>query len=234
MAVELYVDLESLLDNRFGAICYSNPQVADAILEDDRVKKLYQERITDHFPDIFDDFDQEAYLKLRKAKDKEHFVDGCRTKMPGFISELLRDLEHGSATPPSRKKSTINVNVAGFKFTEEELKLTRGLVWKLFGGVYNIKVVDIPFKELNPVRLRNLYDYVIMYDYDAWLGEYFQRVKEEGMPQVTLIAPMVSPKSMKEFTQLSRTRPDGPFHASEVIMSDCFQLRYIESKFFSI
>jgi hypothetical protein len=224
----IYVDLDSLLDTRLGALASLKDEYAVNALTSG-----YTSRDRDEFKDVPYDIFKKAYDK----RNVDTLMMSTFTDVFTLLQSCIKSTFEIAATNPNTRPLQIQVNVYPYELSEDEMAEISTAVWCKLKEMVDVNVVNINDAFLTPQYCKDTYTMMIRYDYQSWLKTHhdshaFEKVK---MPEVAIVAPALYQRRPSE-QELSELKEQNihPFTAIEYAMAPFFTLRMTDVAVFCI
>uniref|UniRef100_A0AAU7PFA4 Uncharacterized protein n=1 Tax=Burkholderia phage vB_BgluM-SURPRISE13 TaxID=3159457 RepID=A0AAU7PFA4_9VIRU len=179
-----YVDINSVLDCRYGVINRLNPEAAKEL-----VKNGYHRRKGDFFEGI----EKTAYDEMYKKYEVETLQASMVTNIFQFLRPQISEIMKESIAHelPHHQKPQLDVNVWPYVLQADEMAYLRSLIYLQVRGAIGVNVMSKPLEELTPTHCFENYVMMVMYNYDEYLNTHSNALIKEPKPYLMLIAPMV-------------------------------------------
>lgn len=241
---KFYVDLDSLLDTRFGTLMRMEPKYAIYASGADE----YSNRVTDDFRAIFgDEFDLQFYKELYQHRDKSTLFYSRRTDMVTFLrQQIYRQAILKATGDPRIGQLEVVVNYYPYKLDEEDINVYRELLSiTLETESRFIKLEYRPYTEMTLHWLRETEPAVmVLYNFTEWINicPDFPKSEEEyqgvyASPETMLFAPglLTDKDSLKTFNELDKSEltDKDPFTILARGLSPFFAYQALPPRLFS-
>jgi hypothetical protein len=179
-----YVDINAVLDVRYGVLKRLNPETAANI-----IKNNYHQRKGDFFPNV----DKAAFDELQGKHEVETLMESLVTNIFQFLYPQIAELmkETIAHELPHHQKPVLDVNVWPYELTREEMAMLRSTIYLKVRGIIGVNVFSKPLAELTPTHCNENYVMMVMYNYHDYLNTHGNALIKEPKPYLMLIAPMV-------------------------------------------
>lgn len=225
----IYIELDCLLDTRFGTLAELNEDLSLAVLEDG-----YVLRDEENFKGI----KQEHFRELYKLRDNQTLAKSPVTYCARFITDLIKEFKEKTANTPMMSKVNIVINTYPYRLTEHDVQKLLALFVKQTNKLASIEIVYKTIKEVTPAYCRDNFDCMFIYDYNAWL-EYHVTNRNLGkvtLREITLYAPRIYFNRKPTNEEAIKFKREGiePFSIIEEFASPVIDLQLQDIVMFSI
>ena len=217
------IDLDSLLDTRLAAFSSFPEDVLEKVM-----KNNYWDRTSDTFKDV----DNEQYQSVYKNRKKSILGSALVTPMLSFLKEYCYMTIENSQSTPFKMIPRVLVNTYPYKLEEKEKDIISSTISAGILDLAEVKVVYMDHESLNPSFVKSSLSTLIMYHYDQWLEYHCQKetFKSRTCPEVTLIGPKISMKTLKE----NETVTEENFEAMRILAGPLINLVLLPIEHFSV
>lgn len=184
------IDIDMILDTRYGVMKRMNPQIAETLIRDDK----YRARNHDKFDRLTDGrIDQDTFDRLYREYSVETLA---HAKMTDFVYALRRDIlsfsiHHEKVSEIERLEFYINIHP--YDLNDEEAELIRRCVARYLPPPADVHIVNTPPQDLSPEVVLNSYEMLAYYNHEDWLKHHMGKALIETPLQTTvLITPRIS------------------------------------------
>ena len=181
MSIILYLDVDTVIDVRYGKLCQINPKLADEVLFK---FGQYCNRDHDDMWLMFPELTKEEWVN--QPTTKESLMLGKRTNIFNLIDDVLRSME-GSLTTDIALELCINFKDYGLTTNEIEQFLV--IISARYEHKFKVKAVTVPLKELTPSWLVKNTNIVIMYDFNGWVDLHSGKLGNQEVKGLTFYIP---------------------------------------------
>lgn len=217
----LLVDLDSILDTRFGLLAS-----IDTTYAENAIKAGYHQRTVDDFPDVpFETFESLYRDRTKLALEKTRI-----TPIALMVNDFVNKTIDMSLNSPYKMLPRVMINVHPYELSpEEETLIIQGLI-----GVVDqradIQLVSYSVEKIHPLFVKRYLSMMIMYRYDEWLKihAYGDGFKKVNCSDIGLIGPEIS------FIKNEQDVKENPYRAAEFMFQPIIGLKLIPVNNFSI
>lgn len=206
MKRRIYVELDSLLDTRLATLIRIDEAEASKALE-----LGYRERLSDVWSQLGLNINQDVYAERYRKRDRATLQAARPSGIVPMVHQLVGALGKMADNTPFVEAVTLDVNFWPYQLTEGNAKRFWRRCGSPLGGRAGGLGLLLP-KELTPKLIDQCWDGVIMYDFNTWLVENEERLKDTRMPTVAFIAPTLyagrMPTAQETYVEeMGRSRP---------------------------
>ena len=219
----LFVELDTILDTRIGALALMGGDTLSKVLNSD-----YHRRLIDRFPNI----DNDKFKEIYDSRNKKILQYSMITPIIDIISQFIATTLRQVITTPFHYKPKIALNIYPYKLTDEEVNNIIKVLVELTMAKADIEIVSMSYDEITPRFVKQNLSVLILYEYYKWLeihsaNEAFKKVT---CPEVTLIAPSIYFNPIKANT----SQDINSFKIMEEMAAPLVGLCLIDIKYFSM
>lgn len=227
----ILIDLDSILDTRYGVLFKHNALAAAQALKD----KQYYSRLNNDFTWL-GAMDVVTFQKLFDERDWEVLKDSPPTGFIFALRTMIDDLADQRKNSPFADECILTVNTFPYELHPAEATEMAKLIGVFTGlGEKRIQMVSIPLANLSPLMVKQQFTGMIIYNFREWMELQQDAFLRHNMPQIVVLAPGLykgpipdpSEYQIKGFEQMT------PFELSEGALVGCFDLSFLGMKFFS-
>lgn len=226
------ISLDCLLDTRMGALSQVSPGYADALWRDER----YWERLVDDF----DPFCGAGATLLYEERYRRRDLSTLKaSRMTHAILELRRicsELEYAIVTDPELEGAEIHINLDPYEMPEEDAEdIRRWVAIDTLGGI-PVYTTRVSLKDLTIAAIREHWDLVILYDFNAWLDIQTPSFRDgERAPRKNMIVPGLFRNRLPKPEDLVdiHGRKRDPFEETKKVMTEFVSLNFWPAVYFS-
>lgn len=227
----ILIDLDTVLDTRFGTLFQHSPLVAQQALRD---KTYFSRQINDW--KALGGLDATSFRRHYDERTWEVLKHSPPTGFLFALRTMIDDLAAQKVHTPFADEVTLSVNYFPYELHPLELEEMRKLVGIATGLTEKrVEMVSIPLQQLSPLLIRNRYTGMILYNFCEWMELQQDAFLKHNMPKIVVLAPALyrdripeqDEVAIKGFENLS------PFELSEGALAGCFDLSFLDMKFFS-
>lgn len=179
--ITIYTELDALMDTRLGYLLSEHPDIAKSLNFAE-----YSRREIDDFPNG----SAEQFRRIWKNRKDNVLEFAPMTPAVNVVYGMLEGAKNDSIEQPFTSRPVLEVNVYPYSFTEEErLSLEKTLIFK-FGMVSGVKVVNIPYKDMNIEYVKAHYYSLVMYNFNDWFSQHHHEFGDKlRIPFITFFVP---------------------------------------------
>lgn len=218
------IDIEMILDTRYGVLSRMDPVLAEELVRTDR----YRNREHDRFDRLTDGrIDQTEYERLYNERSVETLLFA---KMTDFVYGLRRDIANfgiQQAAAADIERLEFHINAYPYNLLEEEAEIIRRAVARYLPPPADVCVVNTPPQDLSPEVVFNSYEMLAFYNHEDWLRHHYaDTLLKTPLPTTVLITPRIAssgvvPAPDKEL--------QDPFMCRSALLVQWIALTYIET-----
>lgn len=231
MKKRLYVELDGLLDTRLGTLIRLDEPQAQVALAGG-----YFTRESDDWSKLGLSVDQAAYDDLYRHRDETTLkMSRCSDLVP-MVHRMTHELESMGAKTPFVSEITLDVNFWPYQLSDEIRQEILSAVRIMVSPSVKVESVWFAPAQLNPELIDRSWDGVLMYDFNTWLTEHQERLKDKQIPRIPFIVPALYWNGIPtpEETEIEDVGQIDPFAALEMLLAEYVMLHMVEPKFFSL
>lgn len=229
---KVLVELDTLLDTRLGTLSRLDQKAARDALKGD-----YRQRRVDDFEKISkgritnDDF-WESY----RRRDKETLARSRVTGIPLLLFDLSREVEGQKVATPFVEKFQIDLNVYPYEFEDWEQRELKALVRSYVAFETSVNIVSYPIEEITPIRIKENWGGVILYEFDRWFTQHVESLNENPIPRCLMFVPALLVREPENESDLIVEEAENltPFNVLEMSMVEYLALEMLKVEEFSI
>lgn len=226
--VEIYVELDVILDTRLGTV---------ARISDDAALEVLSKDYHTREDDVFESVDMRTYTDLYKNRNKETLALSRPSGALSHLCQLVMKLEGQAMTRPYHKGAKVVVNLFPYNDLTDEEKVEIGkAISALLLHLAPVELTYIEPKDLTPKHCKQSYSVMMMYEYNDWMNMHAEAFKSTLLPEVMLLVPAIyfegkpTPESLESITKEAA----HPMRALELLASPLIELKVLDIKHFSI
>lgn len=229
----ILLDIEALLDTRYGRLVQANPRLEPEILFK---FSEYCSRDHDNFWLLFPEISESEYMA--QIVTKETLKKSKRTNVFNVIDDVIRSM-YGEVKD-EKVEITILFNTGGFELTAKEVETFLVLISSRYEHQFKVKHVDKSLKQMTPKWLAANVNLCILYRFNDWVDTQVDLLEKEVVSNVVFYIPtLFHDKQEAErnfYTLLTESGIDGD--PTELISDYIWEnyrinLHFISNRFFS-
>jgi len=225
----IYLPLDCVLDTRLGCL-YQN--FGESISVQMAVSKKYASRKEDSFAHIT----REQFKQVYDKRDKQTLANSISTKLIDYIRETCLSVKYRVSAAQENKDPVIFLNLYPYKdISEEEREVIKKYLSMQFANPVEIKIIDMPDRELNYLYVTSNFDIMFMYDYGPFIDTHIKDVESKKFQKITLFGPGIFHNGLpdKETDEKIRKTNMSPWKLVEISLSAAIEVRLIDIDFFN-
>lgn len=228
----IYVDLDSIFDTRLGTLAEINPEL---------IKVVFDEKYLFRKSDDFSVIKKETFKSLYDLRNFDTLKLSPYTAVFEVINNIIKKLLEMAVGTPEISGAKLYVNLYPFVVPPEFAGDLLELMVERTGKLIEIEIIDVPPKELTFSYCNRFFDFLIIYDYNAFLETNILNGQhsKNNMSDRTLISPELYYKnfSIDELNSMSKKsktlRGKTPSEILKMVSSPAIILELVEPVFFS-
>ena len=222
----ILVELDILLDTRYGVIAKINPEVADRLL-----KNGYLDRTVDTFDGIDKDIFDEEY----RMRDVSALSSSPMTAAIPLVKEHIDGHIVDSITHPEFEKVKLVVLTHPYELMDAEKTALVQVMSFWFPGVDAIDLLDLDLSSLTPQYCEDNFTAMFVYNLHDWLQAQSENFAKKRIPTIECISPALYYKTpSEEDHEFARAHGMEPFSVTERTLAPIIALTLIPVRFYSI
>lgn len=182
--LRLLTELDALLDTRLGVLEGISVEAATAVAQN----PAYYTRSVDNFESLCDVPHAVWTYAWTKRSVKDLRVSQV-TPIAAMLHYQLLELERKLALDPTLSGIELEVNCFPYQLSSEEKTVFALSIAQTIGRKTPIRMIYVPWNEMNPLHVRSYYSGLVLYNHNDWLKHNHTALIRIGLPQVTLVAP---------------------------------------------
>lgn len=180
----LLVDLEMLLDTRFGLLASSfESQFSTLDLA------AYQARNINAPYEHLEGVSEQQWNEAWASRDKAAIKAAVPTEFLLMFYEMCLGLVQQAVSTPLIDSVSVDVNIYPYRFNGAEANALIESVGEYAGNGVSVSVVRLAPEGITPALLKSKYVAYAAYDFDGWMSENMDALTKTPIPDITLIAP---------------------------------------------
>lgn len=238
--INVYVELDCLLDTRLGVLQNAYPDKYHAILANG-----YHERTCDDFEGIDKQEFTTRYNNRNLLDAAKSVMTPCFTLLDQILAVLLNDLPDD----PEFSSVGIAVNTYPYYMEPEELDDLLVILRKHVNLTTDFSFIYVAPKDLTVSYVKREFIAMVMYDFSTWTEcHYLQFGKVAALHDVTVFAPMLHParnptpqeteevlnSELVKFEEEGYQRVNDVFDLYEILAMPFYTLRLLPVGYFSV
>lgn len=232
--IVMLTDLDSLLDTRLGVASLFDPSVAIALLKDN-----WQKRKTDKWQLSQTQFTYDEYRKKYYERTLDAISASAPTALPTMLLNIIHENNVTSMEVNRSIKHKLIVNLDLYPFNQDEVDELQLALEEVLPFFDDIRLVRYPLKQITFSLLRMLgVGYYITYDALRWLKIHNDELVSNRYMWLTILAPAIRETDFSDHSDGEELKhlANGmdPFEAFEFQISLHVNLRFVETKYFSL
>lgn len=221
----IYVDIDSLLDTRFGTLVGMGQEVLIGVLDNG-----YFQRRAETFYGVEKEVFDEAY----KKRDKSVLAQSVITKVLGFVNELVREMNTQAIQTPFHTGPKIYINTYPYELNDSEAAVILKAVVKVTNQLSDVILIHKEPKALTPQYCDSNFAVMFMYDYAPFLEAQGEAFVQKRCPSLSVFVPgiyFVREPTAEELSSALETRMH-PIKEMELISAPMIGLKLYEIELF--
>lgn len=219
------IDIDLLLDTRYGTIKRIDETIADALVG----SNLYRERHHDNFDLLTNGkIDREVYKALYARRDEETLFN---SKMTDFVYHLRTDILKGLDNMDRGvliDSIEIDINTYPYNLDPESAEVIRRAVAYYIPPPAKVNLVRLSPEALTPAYVDGAYEMLAYNNHEDWLGPNQELLLKKPLPLLVMLTPMIaSSGEVPEATHEIR----NPFSTRSAILVKFIALHYIPTSY---
>lgn len=181
--INLYVELDSLVDTRLTTLDALSPGLSDKMIK----SEYYYKRLLDQFDYISAD----AFRYVYNKRDKRVLRNPLPTKVIELMHEIIVKSRGEDIRTGGSGENIVYINYYPYKLIPEEIKVFTEALVKMITTPVTVELINEPSPD--PVWLNDNVGTMIMYDPMSWvdINLFNKKLLETPIPDVTLFGPMI-------------------------------------------
>jgi hypothetical protein len=230
---KVYVDIQSLLDLRMGALVTISPEFAFALSED---FSYYDRRVEKFGSESLGYLDKDKYDAVCRKYKEVILRNSILTKAHLFVLDLCCTLAEKELGTPTAKPIEIAVNTYPYTFTPKEITELILCLTQYLGNLFVITIQCTDLKNLSVSDIADNYLAMVMYNPKLWLDAHARMLQKGSAKHIKLYTPRVN--HIREFTedeenQLSKTGQDL-FEITKLALTPAIGIEYVHMSVFCV
>lgn len=237
MTQNIYVDIDALLDTRFGSVI-----MLDRRMDTNYASKLitanYSQRQTDKLSVLLPEFPNDMFIECYETRTVETLKVSRMTNIVPILKDLVSELGDTSRYLPDTPNVGITVNIYPYTLSVEERMTFKDIISFYINNV-TVTIIDKPPIGLMPSVIDANYAAVFLYHFDDWLTLHNKALMDNKLPEVLFFGPRLfigdipTQHDLQEVYSSDIPMEIDPFKASEMALSEYISLRFIAPAAFS-
>lgn len=225
--INIYVDLDSLLDVRAGSLITLYGDKHSVI--EDLMKVDYKNRQNDDFNSLLEYANNESVKDLISSKSVEVLRNSVMTSIIYHILEVGKMIESKNVKIPLLQEYRLTLDIGGYDLTQLEIDMFKDILTHML-PTFSFNILNITLENLTPSRIKSDFDVVFIYDLNYWLGKHSDSLAKCNMPAVYLFAPALYHGVIptEEETVIEGMGPVPPFMLIENFLLEFISLQLID------
>jgi hypothetical protein len=228
----IYVELDALLDTRFGTLWQMSPELAESVLY-----LKYHERMVDNFSLLNPAIDHSVYEAAYAKRDVETLKCTRVTNLIYLINQISNDLEDEAFKSPHVDSVELTINIYPYNLNESEVETLKDMIGVSIGPMTGVNVIRQPLNALTPRVIKDTYSAVILYHMREWFCNLNpDELLANKSPRIKIICPAIYEKEIP--TKEDMTDPArgivSPFAEWEIEYMTLYSFIFTDIRFFSI
>lgn len=215
------VDIDLLLDTRYGTIKRISESLADTLADSDK----YRLRHHDKFDVLTDgQIDQSVYQDLYAKRDIETLF---HARMTDFVHHFRQDIIEGIDKLHRGviiDAISVDINVYPYDITDQEADVIMRSLSYFIPAPATVSVVRLSPEMLTPMYVENHYEMMAWYNHEDWLGPNTDALIKHPLKDTVLLTPTISTSG--EVPQPTAEIGD-PFSCRSAMLIKFITLHYI-------
>lgn len=178
----ILIQLDALLDTRFGTLALMNPEGGEAL-----IKAGYHSRQVD----IFDGYDTKQYRELYAKRDKTTLMHSLPTKMMLLLRQMVDALDEQTIVRPYHTGVEVVVNCYPYELEEEDKVTIAETVSFWTKDLAPVKVVTLADKDLSPQFCKDQFGVMIFYDFADWFKMHVAQMASVRLVDIQAFIPSI-------------------------------------------
>lgn len=227
----IQLDLESILDVRYGTIVHNYPELKDNILFN---FPQYCNRDHDNMWLIFPDIVEEDWVNVYTNRDEEVLKVSPRTSIFSIVDSIIRSaIGYGNLI----NSVVLKINGLGYNLTESEVDMFILLVSSRFEHKLKVEFINITHKDLTPEFMLSEFDVSILYDFNKWFKVHGGEVLDNPRPNLMVYSPLTLLDKKQADRELLSTFRDlklegDPISSITDTLNHFIGINFIDNRFF--
>lgn len=233
-SVKILVDLDVLLDTRLGAVSRLAPEVAVRLVDNNWIN-----RDNDIWQRKTPEFTYDQYREIYFRREIETLMMSRPTDINKLLFDIAQDMIVLGDTPDKLKSFELVINLDRYPLSQDETTELENLIFEIMPFVDKVRFIRTCIKRLTVNAIKQLgATYYICYDLYTWLRANNREIVSTSHLWLTVLAPAVREHEFDDFEDAAEIREMSkgisPFTAFEFMLSVNINLRFCETKYFSL
>lgn len=229
----IHVTLDSLLDTRLGTLIYLDEQEAARVFDCG-----YYQRTSDDWSALGLNINQSEYQRVYENRSEGgHILSLSKiTNAVALVVHMADELEEQAKTTPFNDKTRIEVNTYPYLFSAELCDTFARALGIYFPDSVEITTTRVSTKELTPSHIDEYYDMFVIYDFNEWLQEHYEKLRARPIPSTLALAPALYHNQIPDDEELKDEQGNTicPFAALEYVLTPMLSLSLADVRYFSL
>lgn len=229
MKRRLLVELDTLLDTRLGTLLKMDPTIIDKVLSDG-----YRDRVEDNWTSY--GINMEDYQRLYEQRDEETLKRSRPTHAIAMLARVVEAIMEESVKSPEISGVSIDLNFHPYRLSKEIVAEIVETVRFQLNDTVDITAVILSNETLTPEYIDLHYDAIVLYDFNAWIVEHAEALKERQIPTVVFMTPAIYRNQVDTegaYIEELKTKVSA-FAALEMVMTQYLHLQMNDTRYFSL
>ena len=225
---KIYVDIQSLLDLRQGAM-------VDILGEDKTIEYVssedYNFREVDEFP-----VDMQEFKKRLNHRDASIFRNSTLTYIITCLRGKLENINKRNAAMQVDGRPEILLNTYPHQLTHDQVRIVQNALFVKLETRCLINVIYEPIKTLSPQFIKNMQiTACYIYDFTQWCEDHLTNVNPDDFKETILYFPAVGSKKItaQEMKSITDLGFKDVFSYTEFVMSRAVNVTFLPPYFYS-
>lgn len=230
------IDLDAILDTRFGTVALMGDELAKSLLVDE-----YANRISDELWLLNPAIDKDIFIRAYNERDLETLYFSVPTDLTLFLNQLINErIRDSNKNDAQIGDVTIEINMYPYRIMEgteqdwiESITASLLLDKPVALGYYPPDTLTTPYISSSG------WSVLVMYDIATWLKKAFNPTQPpKPIPRVIVIAPHLLSSVEEVRKELEITPPTkeriNPFVALQIMLADVVGFKFLPTADFSL
>ena len=233
--IDIYIDLDSLLDFRLSTVSRLNDEFASSLFTEEYIDRQYDAAFFEKKGGI----PEATFLAEYAKRDAEYLKGAFPTAIYWHLGRVMAEHMLYNDQPGGHRYVRVSINTWPFVLSDEATSVLENAVSIYLDAKAEIRTIHESPVSLNPASVRTRFTDFFIYDFNLWIQSHVDELVSTGMQPVQIWTPAISrgkPLTKEVMADLRNEFKDNvnPFEWTRQWLMDAVQLNYMDTRHFSV
>lgn len=233
--IDIYIDLDSLLDFRLSTVAQIDDTLASKLLTEEYLVRQHDDLFFEKTLGI----PSTLYAEKYAARNVEYLKGAFPTAIYWQLGRIVAEHMLYNDTPGGHRTVVLTINVWPFVLSADAINVLENAVSIYLDSKMAIRTINEPPVSLNPASVKQRFSDFIIYDFNRWIQSHVDELTSTGMHPVRIWTPAImrgKPLTQEQVADLKNEFRDNvnPYEWTRQWLMDSVQLNYLDVNHFSV